>query len=209
MLQSEVASRVRRNLADAGATFFTSDNIDEAIQDGYDTSITLLLPLIDSQQVDFTSNLNYYDFYNSIINYLHVVAIKNNNNDRWLDFRTIKWLEQQRSDWELTEGQPEVFTVLDYKYVLLWPTLSSATGSMTVYYRKKGIQLVSSDLVDILDLEPDLVEWYSTMDGLEQIEEFEKAQIYLDNFDKSIRIGQKLVQGRAGKDLAFQLSDRH
>ena len=209
MLQSEVASRVRRNLADAGATFFTSNNIDEAIQDGYDTSITLLLPLIGSQQVNFTSNLNYYDFYNSIINYLHVVAIRNNNTSRWLDFRTTNWLEQQRSDWELTEGQPEVFTVLDYKYVLLWPTLSSATGNMTVYYRKKGIQLVSSDLIDILDMEPDLVEWYATMDGLEQIEEFEKSQIYLDNFDKSIRVGQKLVHGRAGKDLAFQLSDRH
>ena len=199
---------MRRNLADAGATFYTSDNIDEAIQDGYDTSITLLLPLIGSQVVNFTSNLNYYDFYNSIINYLHVVAIKNNNTSRWLDFRTIKWLEQQRSDWELTEGQPDVFTVLDYKYVLLWPTLSSASGNMTVYYRKKGIQLVSSDLIDILDMEPDLVEWYSTVDCLEQIEEFEKAQSYLNSFEKSIRVGQKLVQGRAGKDLSFQLSDR-
>lgn len=208
MLQSEVASRVRRNLADAGATFFTSDNIDEAIQDGYDSSITLLLPLIGSQVVNFTSNLNYYDFYNSIINYLHVVAIRNNNTSRWLDFRTIKWLEEQRSDWELVEGQPEVFTVLDYKYVLIWPTLSSVSGDMTVYYRKKGKQLVSSDQIDILDLEPDLVEWYSTTDCLEQIEEFEKAQIYFNNFAKSIEIGQKLVHGRAGKDLAFQLSDR-
>ncbi|KKL46931.1 hypothetical protein LCGC14_2340670 [marine sediment metagenome] len=39
--------------------------------------------------------------------------------------------------------------------------------------------------------------------------EFEKAKTYFQFFIESIRTGQKLVQGRAGKDLAFQLSDRH
>ena len=80
---------------------------------------------------------------------------------------------------------------------------------MDIFYKKKGIQLVSTDLVDILDMEPDLVEWYATADCLEQIEEFEKAKTYFQFFAESIRTGQKLVQGRAGKDLAFQLSDRH
>jgi len=209
MLQSEVASRVKSNLDDSGATFFTSDNISEAIQDGYDSSINLLLPLTDVQTVNFTSNLVYYDLYNTVKNYLHILAIFNNNTNRWLDFRTIKWLEDRRNAWELTEGQPEVFTLIDYKYIALWPTLSTASGNMDIFYKKKGIQLASTDLIDILDMEPDLVEWYSTADCLEQIEEFEKAKTYFQFFTESIRIGQKLVQGRAGKDLAFQLSDRH
>lgn len=208
MLQSEVASRVRSNLDDTGATFFTDNNIDESIQDGYDSTINLLLPLTDVQSINFTSNLIYYNLYNAVLNYLHVLAIYNNNTDRWLDFRTIKWLEDRRNDWELTEGQPEVFTLVDYKYIALWPTLSTASGSMDIFYKKKGNQLISTDSIDILDIEPDLVEWYSTADCLEQIEEFEKAKNYFQFFTGSVRTGQKLIQGRAGKDLAFQLADR-
>ena len=208
MLQSEVASRVRSNLADAGATFFTNNNIDEAVQDGYDSIVSLLLPLTATKTLDFVDNLVYYDFYNLIPNYIHVLAIYNNNTDRWLDFRTSKWLEGRRYDWELTEGQPEVFTVIDYRYVALWPTLSSASGNMDIYFKKTGPQLVSSDTIDILDIEPEVIEWFSTADCLEQIEEFEKAQAYFQNFTESIRTGQLLIAGRAGKDLAFQLASR-
>lgn len=208
MLQSEVASRVRSNLDDAGATFFNNKNISEAIQDGYDESVTLITPLADSASVTLSDNLVYYDFYNTLGSYLYVLAIYNNTTKKWLKFRSIKWLEDQRRDWELTEGQPIVFTLLDYKYIALWPTLSTATGTLDVFYKKKGKQLVSTDTIDILDLEPDLVEWYATADCLEQIEEFEKAQIYFKQYADAIEIGQKLITARAGKDLAYQFAQR-
>lgn len=204
MLQSEVASRVKSNLNDAGATFFTVENIDQAIQDGYDTSVNLLLPLVGSKSVTLVSNLVYYDLYNTIQDYLHVLAVYNNTTDNWLDFKTIKWLESQRETWELTEGQPEVFTVLDYRYVALWPTLTAATGTLDIFFKKRGKQLISTDSIDILDIEPDLVEWFATMDGLEQVEEFEKAIIYFRQFVESIRVGQNLIAGRSRKDLVSQ-----
>ena len=114
----------------------------------------------------------------------------------------------RKRDWELTEGQPSVFILTDYKYVGLWPTQSTAVGTIDVFYKKKGIQLVSTDTVDILDLEPDLVEWYATADCLEQIEEFEKAQLYFQKYESAIKIGQKLISARAGKDLAYQFAQR-
>jgi len=208
VLQSEAASRVQSNLASAGAAFFTADNVSEAIQDGYDESISLLTPLAGSSVVTLSDNLVYYDFYNSLASYLYVLAIYNNTTKRWLDYRSIKWLEDQRRDWELTEGQPSVFTLLDYKYVGLWPTLTTATGTLDVFYKKKGKQLVAADTIDVLDLEPDLVEWYATADCLEQIEEVEKAQYYWDKYVAAVKTGQKLMLARAGKDLAYQLAQK-
>lgn len=204
MLQSEVATRVKSNLADVGANFFTTSNIDEAIQDGYSDIISLLRPLTIVKSINFISQRVYYDLYNTITDYLHVLSIFNNNTNRWLEFKSIKWLEGRAERWELASGQPIVFTVLDFKYIALYPRLETASGSMDIFYKRKGEDLTSGSTISILDINESILEWYATLDLLEQIEEFEKASQYLNLYVDAVKTGQHLIDQRVLKDLIFQ-----
>jgi len=128
------------------------------------------------------ANLSYYDFSTLITDYTHVMAIYNNNTSKWLDYMPFKLLQELDARWETKIGNPVFFTVLDDSYVSVYPKLGSAVGSMLVLYKGLADTLLAAGTPIIQTQHQVVLEQYTTMDLLEQAEEFVKAQEWMGEY---------------------------
>jgi len=187
MTRDDIAARVRFNLDDSGITFYSADDINDSIQDGYNEVVALSRTIEATQTISFTSNLTYYKFGTIISDYIHVVAIFNNNTNTWLDYISLKLLQEGNARWETTEGQPKFFTVFEDRYIALYPKQSTASGNMLVLYKGTANTLLAATEPTIPDSHQIILEQYSTGDLLEQAEEFKKAQEWQDEYFKQTK----------------------
>lgn len=187
MTRDQIAARVRFNLNDSGITFYSADDINDSLQDGYNEVVALARTIEATATLNLTANLSYYNFSTLITNYLHVVAIYNNVTLQWLDYLPLKVLQELDARWEIRSGQPKFFTVLDDSYVALYPKVTTTAGTMLVVYKAMANTLVGATAPTIPDSHQIILEHYSTMDLLEQDEEFVKAQEWMDEYFNQLK----------------------
>jgi len=193
--RDSLAADIRDNLEDAGVTFYSAADVNDAIQDAYDDIAVISGCIQKSATINFTSLLSYYDFRSLISDYFAVVAIFNNNTNRWLYPDTRRSFDKIRFDWELMEGQPYMFCPIDSKRVAITPRMTIGSGNMTVYYRATADTLGATDTPQIHVDMTTLIEHYVTADLLDQMQEYIKAdawfQKYFDGLmEYKLRIGR-------------------
>jgi hypothetical protein len=208
ILKSEVISRARTNLDDAGVgVYYSADDLNDSFLDVYDDVVTQTLPFEKNVDIDWVANKVYYDLYNSVPDYILPLAIFDNNQSRWLDKRDSRFFDRADYKWETRSGIPQHFTIVNYRYIAFYPHMATATSNFTLYYKYRAPELSDSDSVDISNHNDEILVDGITVDLLEQAGEYQKAQRYMDRYFSQIKTEKKLIEGRLYPDRLRRLSD--
>lgn len=208
MTRADVKTRVLKNLNDAGATYYTGADLEDAIQDAYDDIVALSQCNFASITLNWPANTTYF-FLESLgaTDYISTVAIYNHNTKRFLDDSVnLRQFDGIRDDWEIWNGQPEFWTPHTFESVAIAPRLATATGQYTVYYIKRAPVLAQdSDSFIFSKFADDLVETYVTADLLEQAEEFTKAALFWKPYFEGVLAYKQECQNLARTDLILHV----
>lgn len=207
MDRDDIAARVRFNLDDAGITFYSADDINDSIQDGYDEVVAVTRVREASGNVNFVSDLTYYKIDDTLTDYLHPIGIFNNNNNRWLDNIPLKTLISMDFKWELANGEPTHFVIMDFRYIGIYPKPASASGNMTIFYKAMANTLSAATVPSIPTSHQLILEQYATMDLMAQALEFKKAVMWAKDYFKQRTELKEHVAGRSLPDIIFRLKE--
>lgn len=205
LTRDQISARVRVNLNDAGITFYSADDLNDSIQDGYNEVVSISRTIETTATITFVDNLSYYNFSTLISDYLHVIAIYNNNTKKWLDYLPLKVLQEIDGKWETKIGNPKYFTVLDDSYIALFPKLGTATGDMLVVYKASANTLSAATVPTLPESFQHTLEKYSTMDLLEQAEEFTKAIEWFKEYSEQLQELEQQMNSRNTTDRIMQM----
>jgi len=201
LTRDNIASRVRFNLDDSGITFFSADDINESIQDGYDEVVAVARTITGNYEIPLEDETSYYNFRGIIPDYIHVAGIFNNNTNRWLDYYAHVLLRELRTDWELAKGESEGFTVWDGRWISVFPRLATGLGTFTVLYKASANTLAAATVPSIPFAYERILEYYSTMDLLEQSEEYGKAGLWTKDYFTYLNNLKKHMANRILTDM--------
>jgi len=135
--KAELREETYRRLGEAGvsATFFSDDDVDEAITEG-------LMELSDetewyevSQTVDLCMDRLYYDV-RTIFPDREVLTpgrVFNVQTNRWLVPSSVRDLDAAYARWEQITGQPDRVLTRGLWWVGYWPMTSAESGTVTQY----------------------------------------------------------------------------
>lgn len=209
MIQSEVVDRVRTNLDDAGITFYEREDIADSVQDGYDEIVALNRPLSGLTTLTLQPNKTYYNLYTSIVDFISLLGIYNTVNQIWLTHKPITYFKQLRRDWELSVGNPIYFSVLSFEYIAIFPRPTiELVDALEIYYVKKAARLDPNSVLDGLQSNDNLVEFYSTADLLEQADEFTKSGLVLKDYFTGIKEHRRMLENRHLPDRIYELKQQ-
>jgi len=210
MTRDDIASSVRINLDDAGVISYSAADVNDAIQDGYDDVAVLSGCINKTATVSLQDSLSYYDFAAlGVSDFYSVVAIRNNNNNRFLtDFQSRIEFDRIRPDWETWAGQPEMFCPINSQHVAICPKLADATGNFTLFYKALAPTLSGGTTPLIHHDVQHLLEWYATADLLEQFEEFTKARTWWRQYETELKKYSQRIQNLAHTDIYRVLAVR-
>ena len=217
MTRDDIAARIRFNLNDAGVTFYSASDVNNSIQDGYDEVVALSQTIEKVTTLSWVSQLVYYNFRNLVTDFIRPIAIFDNNNNRWLEHKSLPFLQAQRQDFETIAGAPFWYCVMDFTYTAISPRLETATGTFDFLYKANAATLAASDVPVLPDSLTSVLELYGTADLLEQAEEYEKAGRYwygnvklnqLGYFDILDKI-KKEVRNRESPDRYHTLREQY
>lgn len=213
MTRGDIKTNIRTNLADAGVTFYSEDDLNDSIQDAYDDIACLSQCILKKVTLNWSvvANLVYIDHKidQSITDYMGVVAIFNNNTNFWLrDDCSLKDLDRVRRDWENWTGQPQFWCPSDPQRVVVAPHFltGTTTGTYDLYYWGLAPTLSSdSDTFLIAADMQQLLEFYVTGDLLEQAQEYKKALGWLTKYYPVIQDYKERVERINKADLLLRV----
>ena len=134
MTLAQLRAQVRRRLHDPDATFFTDDDIDDALNAGY-------MELSDAtewfetwQTVDLVEDRPYYDLRTVLDRtVLSVGHAFNEQTNRWMTPTSIRDLDTDRQ-WENHTGEPERITLRGLWWLGYWPRVQADSGTVRQHY---------------------------------------------------------------------------
>lgn len=192
MTRGDLRENISKNLADANVTFYSIDDINNSIQDGYNEVVAFAQPIVKHIQLQWQAGVNYYDFLKQmgISDYMGCLAIFNDMTNQWLrDDLSIRDFDRLRRDWEKWNGTPQFWTPHSLKYVAVAPKLAStvADNKFTLWYYGIAPTLQSDDDAFLIAADKiSLLEYYSTADLLESAEENVKANEWWTEYDSDL-----------------------
>ena len=205
MTRDEIVVQIRNNINDAGAgTFYTAADLVDSFQDAYDDIAVISGCIQKSVTLDWVDDLSYYNFLSTVPDYFAVVAIYNNNTNRWLTPTAPKDLDNVRIDWELWEGQPAFFAPINFKYVAIAPKMLVATGNFTLVYRAMAPTVTLGSTVPLvhLDEQTRLFQSYPTADLLDQQEKYKASEVWWKQYFEDVKRYKARVARLAVSDYA-------
>lgn len=213
MTFAEIKTQVRANLADAGVTFFSDQDLSDSLQDGYnEVAIQTGCIIKKASALPFIPNLNYYDFSKQVSDFIGILAIFNKSSNLWLlDDTSLKDMDKIRENWELWTGTPRWWMSLNLQYICIVPKYVAAGNTFDLYYSASAPVINDEDTPLIVNDMQDLLEFYATADMLEQSEEFTKATKYWmgdnnsEGFYQQMEEYKNRVQLMVKSDLLFKI----
>ena len=195
-------ANIRADLDDAAIKSYTATDINDSVQDTYDDIVSLSHCIVKKVTLNWTANLSYYDFPTLVSDFMAVVAIFNNVNNRWLhDDKSILDFDMMRNDWEVATGTPQNWAALNYKHTAVFPRYVSAAGTYDLYYWAKAPTVVDAAAPLIATDFQRLITNGSIADLLESYEEFSKAGIFWNEYVKDLEAFAERIRDQAKTDL--------
>lgn len=204
---AEIRTDIRENLNDSGVTYYSAVDLVESMEDGYSDVLFQTRCLIKKVTLDFIAGC-YYDFkVLGVEDFMCVIAIFNNNTNRWLDDSvSLRQLDNIRNNWEVTEGQPQLWCSVSFEQNVIWPYLSVPTGNFDLYYAAIAPTIDDFTLTPSIASDAQtLIENYSTADLLEQGEEITKANEYFKIYYADLEEYASRVKLLARRDLLIKI----
>jgi hypothetical protein len=206
MTRDQAASKIRRNLNDLGITYYSENDLNESIQDGYDEIVVFCECIEARYDVPFVNNTTYYNLRNTVPNYYRIIKIRDIDKNRFLDPASARGENFYRDDWEIVNSDPREFVIAGPDYVGMSGRSSVATGSFTVFYKATAETLGPNSVLRISDKFINLIIDYCTADLLEQNEEYQKAARYWDKYEPALEDYRRKIQLLANSDREFTRS---
>jgi hypothetical protein len=197
MTKSELVNAIRLGLDDLGITFYSTTDISDSISDGY-ALVTALAKTVESvTTLSYSTISPYYDFPSLVPDFFALVALYDNSYKRYLEYCPRPVLFAQTQRYELWNGHPTLFTVIDYRRTLILPSLTASAGAFKIFYRSFGPALSDGTILRIPKEAEQSVLYYAIADLLEQAQEFIKAQEQWALFYNSLSQGQSSMMNRS------------
>lgn len=233
--RGQVKAQIQTNLTDLNINFYSDEDLNNSIQDGYEDIVTLSQCIQKNITLPWVSNLSYYNFQTryQITDYLGTIAIFNNVSNLWLrDDLSLKDFDRIRRDWETWIGTVMFWAPSDPSNIAICPKMldsnlsygafdygsfdsgsfyinnssESNLGSFILYYWATAPILVSDN--DVLLMASDqntTLVQYSTADLLEQAQEFNKANSYWQPYFKNVDEYSDRVKRNCKSDLLLRI----
>jgi hypothetical protein len=196
----QIANKIRENLNDQGY-FYTADDLNDSLQDGYDEVAAESGCIEKGSVVDFVPNTVYYDLRALIPGFLSLVGIWNRRVKRWMVPVSYRELDKLRENWEIAHGEPYLFAPVNYRYIAIFPATSGVgveeINKMYVIHKAQANTLTDDTEPNIpINVQDDILTHYSTMDMFEQAEEWTKAQAHFGHYMDKIEQLDKIIRRR-------------
>ena len=206
MTRKQIREIVLQNLDETGVSFYSEDDINQSIQDGYNIFAAFTGAILKTATIAKIGS-PYLKVTDTIPDFMYLVGLWNYETKSWLEPTTRKYLDNLRWDWELWNGEPFFVCPLDFYRLAMVPALEVPTGNLLMVYRAKANTL-SDNITPVIpkEVESILVQ-YATADSLEQSREFNKAKIYRDEWNRQLLIGRSTVKHAQDPDLFRVLGD--
>jgi len=209
MTRDNLTARVRFNLADAGVTYYSADDLNDSIQDAYDEVVALTACIESAGTMAFVSDQIFYNAIDDISDFMRPIAVKNSNTLRFLDIIFLKSLDSFRDDWEQGVGSSEYLGLIDSKWMTPFPHMGTGAGNLEVFYKASANTLGASTVPTIPTQFQKILEFYSTADMLEQMEEFEQAGKAWQDYIAELQRFKNFLKDRVMSDRIAQLSAQY
>lgn len=205
MTRAQVKAKVRENLDDAGVTFYSEDDLNDSIQDGYNLVVASTGCI---QRATLFPRLaeTHWKLAPSIPDFLYLTAIYDYETKRWLKGVSRRQLRVMREDWELQSGSLLMFSIPQIDRVSVYPHPAEAKGACLIYYRALAPELTDATPLLIPSAHEDIIEFYSTADLLEQAKELTQAANWWDEFYSDLPRLKRAVSLSAKSDRMFVLA---
>ena len=206
MTRGQIGTKIRDNLDDAGITYYSSLDITDSIQDGYDEVAVYSECIEKWVALPQIINTTYYDFSELIPDYYRVIDIYGFEFKNVLDPVNDRDLLSYRIDWELYSGGSREFMVLGPKYIGIngRKSVVGSNNTFRIYYKAQANILVSdSETPRINNDYQILLEWYGTADLLEQNQEYTKANGYWVQYNDMLEKYRYKIQLLSKSDRIF------
>lgn len=209
----QVFEEVQTNLYESKLRWFTQNDIFASMQEAYNKLVAVLNPIEKSTFIPQISS-PYYDFASQIPDFMYLTGIYNPATLLWLEGMSYRLMKATYQTY-LAIGNPQYFNVMDFRRILVWPYLPSASGVLFVTYKATapriyippaiigGEALYDADHIPQFpySVAKQLLEYFTTADLLEQAREFKKAQAWWDKLFKAPP-NQTSVFEQAKKEIA-------
>lgn len=203
MTRDEISKRIRNNLNDAGITYYSEEDVNDAIQDGYDEVAVYCECIEKNVELPFKNDTTFYDFSEMIPDYYRVTRIYSGVTSRWLDVNLERENLAYASDWLTANGSADSFIIKGPKYIGITNKQPQAVGSFKVWYKAQA-DILSNNSVPKINMKFQiLLEHYGTADMLEQNQEFSKSQLYWAQYNKMLEDYRQKIQLLAKTDHIF------
>jgi hypothetical protein len=180
--------------------YYSSYDILNSIQDGYDETVAFSGCIIKAQVLPFVAGLTYYDLITLLEDYIGVISIYNTVTNRWMVPTGEKKLDKLRPDWEVQPGTPELFYPVNHRYVAIYRKPIVAYGNMYIYYVASAPTLGASDAIQIPADYANTLEDYCITDLQEQAQEFSKATVRFQSYVDNLKQLQRWVKSNRQAD---------
>lgn len=232
--RGQVKSEVQTNLTDLNINFYSDNDLNNSIQDGYDEIVQLTQCIQKKVTLNWISNLSYYNFRAmGVDDYLGTIAIMNNVTNLWLrDDLSLKDFDRIRRDWETWIGTVLWWAPSDPDNIAICPKMFASEilygaydagsfdtgsydvnnsalinlGSFTLYYWALAPALISdTDTFLIANDKSTALTRYATADLLEQAQEYNKASTFWQPYLEDIDEYADRVKRNCKSDLLLRL----
>lgn len=137
MTFTQIQTEIRTRLDEASVIFWADADIREAINDGYQEMSDASEWYERNANINLTINTVYYDLTSSSILTDEFLAMKqafNNQENWWLDPRTVWDLDASYRGWESVTGPPKRFFMRGLWFLGLDPKPPATSGTVRLYY---------------------------------------------------------------------------
>lgn len=185
MTRHDLEHRIRNHFEND--TYYSSDDVVNSIQDGYDETVVYTGLILKATTIPFTSLLSYYDMITLIPDFMAVVAIFNSVTRKWMIPTSLRKLDQVRPDWETAYGTPMYFAPVSHRYVAIFmKPLAVGYGDMYIFYKATAPQAADTDTILIPEDYNHCLIDYVISDLWEQNQEWGKAGVHLQAYQESL-----------------------
>lgn len=208
MTLADIRNNVRNNLADNQITFYSEDDINQSIQDGYFDIAAKSFCINQTYTLSWLNNKNYYDFVSlKVPNYMGTIAIFNLNTNFWLeDSISLRDLDRLRYDWELWVGQPQFWAPHSYQYTVIAPKFLIGCGQFILLYWCAAPTLAGDYDVPLIATDMQvLLEDYATADLLDGAEEVTKAANFWKPYSTQLAMYKERCTNLAKSDILLRV----
>ncbi len=194
----QMKSRVRRELNETTTTFFSDDDIERSLREGYDELADATEWFERVAHVPMLEGRTYYDL--SLIlddTFLSPRRIYNPVTDRWLEPTDPLQLDKTYSQWEIVEGQPTHYWLRGNWWLGVWPRPSVDSPGLRLVYTAITAGLDSDDAEPEFPVEfHQGITEYADYDLMAQRREWQKAERFWGRYKGFEGRLQMYVEGR-------------